>query len=844
MDEASKALAGGKTVEADISEVRVAGLLAQMSLEEKVSLLAGADIWSLPALERLGIPALVMSDGPAGVRGGSFLSGRSVSFPCETALAASWDPELVEQVGSALGKQARAMGVHVLLGPTVNLHRHPLAGRNFECFSEDPYLTAKMAVAYIQGVQANRVACCIKHLVCNDSEFERHTISSDVDPATLREMYLVPFERAAESGVWSMMASYNQLNGTHTSEHPWLLDTLLRDEWGFDGVVVSDWFATHSTIDALDAGLDVEMPGPARFRGALLTEAVRDGRLGEAVVDRSVKRVLRLIDRTAGLGGQRSDTTYPESDPAAVRSLVRRAGAVSMVLLKNDRSILPLVPEKLRTVALIGPGADIGVFQGGGSAQVNPTHVRGILPALLEALGDGVEVRFEHGCVTAEWPFPLSAPMAVSSSGEPGVEISYHLASDPAGPPISVETARQMQLVFIGDVVDGYSNDEVIVFARTVLHPTESGSYTLAMYGTGTVRMRLDGELLAEQRWETPGGLVFALGDDSVRIPVQMEAGVPRSLEIEFAPAVAKGLTRMEVVYLPPDPPDRQDRAVDLARRSDVAIVVAASPTGWESEGRDRGTMTLPGGQDRLIEAVAAANPNTVVVVNSGAPVAMPWADRAAAVLAMWFPGQEIGDSLADVLTGAVNPSGCLPTTIPVSEHDVAASPFYPGSQGRVVYGERSNFGYRYQPGQDPPKPIFAFGHGLSYSTFSLGEPTVGVSGEADGAVYEVLVPVTNSAGPPGRHVVQVYVSTGRDEGPALQLEGFASVDLDPGHTATARVTIPKSRLRWWVGDRWHYPPGPFKAWVGSSAADLKYRLELPATSNVSQQVSIQLEED
>lgn len=813
-------------------EDHIGALVAAMTVEEKVSLLAGMDIWRLPPVDRLGVPGLVMSDGPAGVRGGSFLSGRSVSFPCATALAATWDPDLVNAVGRALGGEARDKGVNVLLAPTVNLHRHPLGGRNFECFSEDPFLTAQMAVAYISGVQANGVACCLKHLVCNDSEFERHTISSEVDDTTLREMYLVPFEEGVAAGVWSIMASYNRLNGTHTSEHPWLLDGLLRDEWGWDGVVVSDWFATHTTAEAMKAGLDVEMPGPSRFRGDALVAAVAEKRVDGSVLDRSVTRVLRLIDRTVGLppGAAPERAKAPVMGGAAgtAEALVRQAGARSMVLLKNDRDVLPLDPGRLKTVALIGPGADIGTFQGGGSAEVNPAHVSAILPALAEALGDGVDLRFERGCVISKWPQPLAAPMISTPAGEPGAEISFHLAGEADDRPLSTETARHLQLVFIGDVIEGHSNDEVVIRAVADIHARDTGTCILSMSGTGTVRVQVDGEFVAEGSWQSPGGIVFGLAGNAVRVPLELVGDTVRRLEIEFRPSPAKGLTRMDVAFTPPDPPDRMDRAVELARQADVAVIVAGSPPGWESEGRDRSTMTLPGGQDELIAAVAAANPDTVVVLNAGAPVAMPWIDRVAAVLVSWFPGQEIGASLGDVLTGQANPSGRLPTTFPISGEDVASAPYYPGSDGKVLYGEGSNFGYRYRPGDEPPKPLFPFGHGLSYSRFKLGAPDVTVTGSGDDAVYEVSVPVSHEGGPAGRQVVQVYVSPGSPEGPAFQLQGFGAIDLEPSGTGRVKVTIPKRRLRRWSDAGWTVLPGPFQSWIGTSAADLQYQFELP----------------
>ncbi len=829
MDSGSGGRAPVPDVDVEAGDRRIGALVAAMSLTEKASLLSGADIWRLAGLPRLGIPELVMSDGPAGVRGGSFLSGRSVSFPCETALAASWDPDLVASVGDALGREARSKGVHVLLAPTVNLHRHPLAGRNFECFSEDPHLSARMAVAYIRGVQSNRVACCLKHFVCNDSEFMRHTISSEVDETTLREMYLLPFEEGAKAGVWSIMASYNRLNGTHTSEHPWLLDRVLRDEWAWDGVVVSDWFATHSTVEALDAGLDVEMPGPSRFRGAELVVAVDEGAVSEATLDRSVARVLKLIDRTAGIGQATTSPVGERHNPESLRVLVRKAAARCMVLLKNERGVLPIRPPEIKTVALIGPGADLGTFQGGGSAQVNPPQVSAILPALSEALGSEVQISFERGCVTSDWPQPLCSPLITTPSGEPGAQVSYHLVGDPTSAALSVETARQMQLVFIGDVVEGHGNDEVLIRTTADIHPAESGTGLISLAGTGTVRLHMDQEFLAEGTWQAQGSLAFDLGGNAVRLPLELSVGVPRRIEVEFRPSAAKGLTRMEICFTPPDPSDGLERAVASARSADVAVVVAESPQGWESEGRDRTTMTLPGAQDQLIASVAAVNRNTVVVINAGAPIAMPWVDEVAAVLVMWLPGQEAGSSLADVLSGAVNPSGRLPTTFYAGEQDVPSAAHYPGSDGKVSYGERFNFGYRHKPAGEAPKPLFAFGHGLSYSRFELGPPKVDMTDEAGDTVYQVTVPVSHVSGPAGRQVVQVYISPGRPDGPAIALQGFGSVDLEPGETRPVCVAIPRMRLRTWTEAGWELPTLPLRGWVGTSAADLLHELELPA---------------
>jgi beta-glucosidase len=801
-------------------------LLQQLTRDEKVALLAGADAWRVAPIERLGIRELVMSDGPSGVRGDTATSGRSVSFPAGVALAATWDPALVTDVGRALGRQARAMGVHVLLGPTVNLHRHPLAGRNFECYSEDPELTSQMACAYIAGVQSAGVACCVKHLVANESEYQRHTISSEVDEAVLRELYLTPFDEAVRAGVWSTMASYNRLNGTYTSEHPWLLTELLRGDWGFDGVVVSDWWATHSTVEALTAGLDIEMPGPPRYRGQALLDALDKGLVGEADLDRAAFRVLRLIARTAPAGDEQgASDSRPEA--AEVTRLIRTAGARGMVLLRN-RGVLPLDAGGLRTVAVIGPLADAEQFQGGGSTQVNPPHVSGILASLRDALGPEVTVAFERGCVLPDWPSPLGPPLLRTPAGEDGAVLEYHLAADPDAPALKVDHPRTLQLNWIGELVPGHANGELLVRARGVVHPAEDGPHQITVTGTGTVRVLLDGIELVE-----PGPAAASPAEDSGRrLVADLSAGRPAEFVVEFSPA-ATPHARVQVSVAPPGGPDLLDRAVTAAGAADAVLVVAGSPAGWETEGRDRPGMDLPGTQNELIAAVCAANPRTVVALNTGAPVAMPWADQAGAILQLWFPGQEIGTALADVLTGVVNPSGKLPTTFPASIDRLPVSPYYPGADGRVEYGERFSVGYRRTPrsgGAEPEEaPRFPFGYGLSYSSFELGSPEVRPVANPEEPGWEVTVPVTNTSGPAGREVVQVYVTSEAPDRPVLELKGFVAVEAAPGQTVTARIAIARRRLRTWGPGGWEFPIGPVTVRIGTSSADLPLRAELPA---------------
>lgn len=802
-----------------------AGWLTQLTTDEKIALLAGADTWRFSGIERLGIPALVTSDGPSGVRGHSFISGRSVSFPCATSLAATWDLDLIRDVGRALGAQARQMGVDILLAPTVNLHRHPFGGRNFECFSEDPLLTALAATAYVTGVESTGVACCVKHLVGNDTEFERYTIDSVIDDAVLRELYLVPFEAVVRAGASSVMAAYNRINGPYATESEYLLTQVLREEWGFTGVVVSDWYATQSTEAALAAGLDVEMPGPGLHRGEKLIDSVVAGDTPLAAVDRSALRVLTLISdlRRRRVGQPRTDA---ESIPIAVS---RTAAARGMVLLKND-AILPVAPHKAPTIAIIGPGAEVGTFQGGGSGQVNPERVAGILPSLRTAFGPGVEVRFERGCVVEKWPQPVAEPIARTAAGEPGVTVTYRDRST-GEPIVETEVGRQLTFTWVGAIVPCYDDGSVAVEAVANLQLGETGVAELVFSASGRIRISIDGEQVADETWVVAGGEVFELPAHTRRVSVPFVADVPRRLSVSFEPGTHGGVNRLEVAVVPPDPPDLLQRAVAAARSADLVILVAHSPSGWEAEGRDRTSMALPGGQNELIAAVAEVNPRCAVVINAGIPVSMPWLPQVGAVLQAWLPGQTLGDAVADVLTGRVNPSGRLPMTYVADPTDLPSHTWYPGSDGSAVYGEGFEVGYR-RLADEPVSAVFPFGYGMSYSTFELGRPRVELRPEGDEPAVAISIPVTHRDGPAGREVVQVYAASGWADRPVRELKGFGSIDLVPGEHGEVTVSLPFDRLRWWRDGRWCAPEGPIKLFVGRSSADLPHVLEvrLPAS--------------
>jgi beta-glucosidase len=789
--------------------------LESLTTAQKAELLYGAGPWHVGGPAQ-GPATLVMTDGPNGARGVTFHTSLAACFPCETALAATWDPELVTEVANALGAETRRQGASMLLGPAVNLQRTPLGGRNFECFAEDPELTARMAVAYVTGVQQQGVACVVKHLVCNDQETGRHTASSEVDEATLREVYLVPFEAAAKAGTWAIMAAYNRLNGAYATEHPWLLTTLLREEWGWDGVVVSDWYATQSTAEALNAGLDLEMPGPSQLRGDKLLKAIADGEVTGDTIDRSARRMLRLLSRVQNPPESIAQLTRSSEVNHAIDQgvdrVIRRAGARGVVLLRNTGNVLPLGAQT-RTVAVIGPGGDSGQAQGGGSCEVNPPHVIDPVSALRRQLPDAT-VTFARGCVDPERPRPLTRDVLRTPDGAPGALVEYRLRSqpgraqpgraEPGREPLHTEIATSLALSWLLPVLDGYESSELAVRVLARYTPPETGAYQVTLAAIGASTLRVDGETVLAQSGRGGADVIFDLAKVRERGTVELTAGQEIELVIDYLPLEGADFLRLHAGLISPAPPDLAARACELAAAADVAVVVVEHPPGVETEGQDRVTLSLPEYQNKLVYDVCAANPRTVVVVNTGSPIEMPWADRAAAIVQLWYPGQELGDSLADVLTGVVNPSGKLPVTFPVRAEDVPSAPYFPGTAERVEYGEGLAVGYR---GMRVP-PLFPFGFGLSYSTFELGEPRV------DG--LSVTVPVTNTSDRDGREVLQLYarLAPGR---PFLELKTFASAEIPAGQTVDVRLDLDPSALRVW-SDGWK-PVTRIEARIGTSSS-------------------------
>jgi beta-glucosidase len=796
--------------------------VAVLDLPTKVALLSGRDMWSLPGVPAIGLDPLVMSDGPIGVRGtGWTAADPSIALPSPTALAATWDPDLARTAGRLLGQEARRKGVHLLLAPTVNLHRSPLGGRHFEAYSEDPVLTAQIGVGYVTGVQEQGVGATVKHFVANDSETERMTVDVRVSERALRELYLVPFEAVVgRAGAWAVMAAYNSVNGTTMTEHGALLHGVLRGEWGFDGVVVSDWLAARTTEATALGGLDVVMPALQSPWGEQLVAAVRAGKVPEEVVDEHVRRVLRLAARVGALHGVRATPVRPAPlDGAAV---AREIATRSFVLARNEGDVLPLDPGSLRSVAVIGAAAREARVLGGGSAQVYPPHVVSPLDGLTAALPGGVRLTYATGADPR-----TRLPEA---EGPQWTELSAVLR-DESGAVLARLDLPGGAVRWLGELPEGVAGPELSTVDITGrLTPLASGTHEFGVSGLGPYVLTVDGAVLfdgfVEPRTDDPAEAFLHPPEHRVAVPLAAGTTVTVSLRHQAIlaggpiPFVSCALGHAE----PGAPPDElMDEAVAAAAGADVAVVVVATTPDVESEGFDRDTLTLPGRQDELVERVAAANPRTVVVVNTGSPVLMPWAERVAAVLLTWFPGQEAGAALADVLLGAAEPGGRLPTTWPRRAEDVPVLSTTP-SGGALRYDEDVFIGYRaWQRAGTAPR--YGFGHGLGYTTWAYESMAV-----ADGTA---VVTVRNTGARAGREVVQVYVGpAGPDpRRPVRWLAGFAPVSARPGEAVTVRVPLPDRAFEIWDGG-WQRINGRYLVAAAHSLDDRRLAAEIEVSGS------------
>lgn len=806
-------------------EERIDSLLQQMTLREKCALLSGNDSWRTVPIERLGIQSIVMTDGPHGVRAtqeGGREYAPATSFPTGVSMAATWNPALIEQVGEALAEETLALGCDILLGPCVNIVRHPTAGRNFEAYSEDPYLAGKIGSAWVRGLQRKGVGASLKHYACNNQEDDRMRGSSEIDERTLREIYLAQFEEIVkETNPWTVMCSYNRINGEYASQNYYLLQGILKGEWGYDGVVVSDWGANHTIFESIQGGLDLEMPGPAKYYGRLLEEALHHWQIELEDVDDAVRRMLRLLIRAGGI--DRSSRPAGSLNTAAHQILARKAAKESITLLKNEGDVLPLEPAALKSVAVIGPMADYGAIGGGGSSFLQPPYRTTPLQGLRARLGDQVEIHYAQGCDAFHELPVLSLDYIRPASGEgQGLRGEYFANADFSGAPVIERVDQNLGFWWMSFAPLPETPRPFCVRWTGLLSVPVSGRYTLMSQNTGWMRLFVDGKLVLENQVD----VITRFPPPQVEVELELTVGRSYELKVEYVRTVETDHPAMflRFAYTPrPEEDQRMELAVKAAQESDVALVFAGWPEGYESEGRDRPGIELTNRQDELIRLVAAANPRTVVVLNCGSPVAMPWIEQVAGIVEAYYPGQEGGQAVASVLLGEVNPSGKLTVTFPRRiEHTPAYTNFGPGRE--VAYGEGIFVGYRHYD-QRRVEPLFPFGHGLSYTQFEYRDLQIDVQVRNP---VKVTLQVANTGSRKGAEVVQVYVSDKQASlpRPPKELKGFVKVELEPGESQVVTFDLNPRAFAFYdpVQGDWVVEPGEFEILVGASAKDIRLR--------------------
>jgi len=805
---------------------------ATLTLDEKIDLKTPADIWHNHGVARLGVAGIKMSDGPSGVRGdaGFGVGPKSACVPCSSALGSMWNPSLVEAVGKVLGDECTIKGVHLLLGPTCNIHRVPVNGRHFECYSEDPYLSARMVVAYINGVQSKGVGACVKHFACNDQEFERNTISSEVGQRALREIYLPPFEAACkEADVISIMTGYNKVNGVHCNEHQFLLDDVLRKEWGWQGIVVSDWLGTNSTVPSAVAGLDIEMPAPARYYGQKLKDAVETGHVPMQAINDSARRILQAA-RRVGATPERDGIPEGSLDKAEHRAVLLEAAQEGMVLLKNKRNVLPLNANTLKSLALIGPAVTDLQIQGGGSAGVNPYYLGQPLQSIRNLLGESeanqTTVVHAPGCMiykNVPALLPVFGTTLTTPSGEPGILLQYFNNSEFQGDPVYTQVVGTGRLIWYGQMPAKLNPAKCSVRATTIMVPAQTGNGRFQLRTSGVAGLHVDGQLLLKR-----GGTTDRDGGSGA---VHVQAGQAYEVQFECAWSRAGMLNVLICGFLPPGGMEEQEQeallqsAVAAAKEAEAAVVMVGTNDDWESEGDDRTSLVLPGRQNDLIERVAAVNSNVIVVCNVGSPVEMRWAPAVPAVLHCCFAGQESANALTNILFGKISPTGKVPTTWPVRYQDTPAFAVgYPGENGRVQYGEGIYVGYRYYDAKSL-LPLWCFGHGLTYSKFDFADLIISGDGKEP---VRCSIKLTNSGSVRAAEVVQIYV---RDvqctrPRPEKELKAFQKVWLSAGETQTLTFDLSARDLSFFDDKlgQWVAENGEFEVMAGASCADIRCR--------------------
>jgi beta-glucosidase len=803
-------------------EQRVEAILSKMTLEQKIDMIGGEDDFYIRAYPDLGLPRLRMADGPIGVRHG----GPSTTMAGGISMAASWDPALAAQVGTQIARDARAKGVHFMLGPAFNIYRAPMNGRNFEYLGEDPYLASQIAVGYIEGMQSQGVSATAKHFMGNNSDYDRHNTDSIIDERTMREIYLPAFEAVVKQGhVRAVMDSYNLTNGTHMTQNARFNIEILKKEWGFDGILMSDWTSTYDAVGAANGGLDLEMPSGKFMNREKLLPAIQNGQVSVATIDDKVRRILRVAIQFGWLDREQTDLTISrynrEGDRVALQAA--REGAV---LLKNDGNLLPLKKDAVKSILVVGPDAHPAVPVGGGSARVVPFEAVSFLQGISDYVGNSAQVFYSPGIPTVQEMAAAKSFSTTASGGIVGFKAEHFANPDLQGTPYF---RRTEDVVDFGPPPSKRNLPGEAMSSRWTGYytPRAAGKYDLFVSSTGEdggyYRVYVDDKIVLDD-WTTSKevlGVATLTFDTNPHKVVLEHHGQSEWLGGRLHMGIAR-----EGTYVLPD-------ARKLAAKADVVVVAVGFDPQSETEGADR-TFHLPPGQDELIQEMAAANKNTIVVLTSGGGTDMnAWLDRVPALLEAWYPGQEGGKAAAEILFGDVNPSGRLPATFERRwEDNPVHDSYYPADgSNRVVYKEGVFVGYRgYE--HNGTKPLFPFGYGLSYTSFGYANLTIkpaerNAKGNGLAApLYQVSFDVTNTGARAGADVAQVYVAEAHPKvpRPAKELKGFARIELKPGETKTATVTLDGRAFSYYDADAksWHADPGEFQILVGRSSQDIQ----------------------
>jgi beta-glucosidase len=795
-------------------ESHVNSILEKMTVEEKIEMLGGVNDFYTRPIPRLGVPALKMSDGPMGVHD----YGLTTAYPAGIALAASWDVDLAHRFGAAMGEDARARGVHFILAPGMNIYRAPMNGRNFEYFGEDAFLASRMAVNEIKGMQEQRVIATAKHFAGNNSEFARMTLSSDIDERTLREIYLPAFEASVkEAKVGAVMDAYNLVNGVYMTANDHLNNEILKKEWGFDGIVVSDWGATHDGIAAANGGLDLEMPSPLFMNRETLLPALKDGRISIETIDDKVRRILRKAIEFGFFDRQQTDTGIPFYSQEG-RQVALEEARGGMVLLKNAGNLLPLDETQLKTIAVIGPDAYPAVISGGGSAETKPFNAVSYLEGISNRLGTRVRVLYDVDVPVLD-PVFENSEFVTAPGGENGLKGEYFDNEDLKGSPVLVRTDRHVHFDWgEGSFAPGQPVDHFAIRWTGYFIPKKSGDYQFFTSADDGVRLYIDDERAIDD-WLPHSQTLDTCSK-------HLEGGKAYKIRLEYFDSVSTaivgfGVTRADSYV--------GNKTKELAAKADAVIVCVGFDDKTEGEGFDR-RFQLPGGQDELVRQISAVNKNTIVVITAGGNVDMTqWIDKVPAVLDAWYPGQEGGTALAQILFGDYSPSGKLPVSFESRwEDNPVFHSYYPAKgESRVQYSEGVFVGYRHYD-RSETKPLFPFGFGLSYTTFAYSNLSVApASGSLDQSVI-VSFEVKNTGRREGAEVAELYVGDAHASipRPVKELKGFAKANLKPGQSKRVSINLDRRAFSFYdVGKKdWNAEPGAFDILIGGSSDKIQLR--------------------